>query len=341
MAFVRPDQLRIGYLLPTRDRLAAGDSALGPVIAGARRAEALGFDSVWVGDSPLTRPRADPLLVLAAVAAVTTQVTLGTAVLLAALRHPILLAHQLATLDRIADGRLVVGMGAGFPHPVTEAQFATLGVGFAHRSARLDESIDAIRLLWAGGPASFAGTHVRFQDVTLGPTPAQVGGPPIWMAGGGSALRRVARQADGWLPYPPTWTAYTEEWAALQQSAADHDRPDALTPAFYATVCLDEDPERGRQRARASIQRYYNAPLEYIEARQAVFVGTAAGCAAWLGRYATAGARHVVVRFAVENQSEAVEEFAQEVFPLLATLNPHLPPSHGGRIEAPRPGEVR
>jgi alkanesulfonate monooxygenase SsuD/methylene tetrahydromethanopterin reductase-like flavin-dependent oxidoreductase (luciferase family) len=107
--------LRIGYLLPTRDQTVRGDHELDPLIRQARLAETLGFDSVWAGDSPVTRPRADPLLVLAAAAASTQRVTLGIAVLLAALRHPILLAHQLATLDRIAEGRLVVGMVRGFP----------------------------------------------------------------------------------------------------------------------------------------------------------------------------------------------------------------------------------
>src|SRR5262245_30850508 len=96
-----------GYLLPTRDHAVRGDFAVRPLVDQARRAEALGFDSVWAGDSPVTRQRADPLTLLAAVAATTERVTVGTAVLLPALRHPILLAHQLATVDRIAEGRLV------------------------------------------------------------------------------------------------------------------------------------------------------------------------------------------------------------------------------------------
>lgn len=120
--------LKIGYLLPTRDRAVRGDHDLKRLVDQARRAEALRFDSVWAGDSPLTRPRADPLLVLSAAAVATHRVTLGTAVLLPAVRHPILLAHQLATLDRLADGRLIVGMGAGFPNSATQAQFTAVGV---------------------------------------------------------------------------------------------------------------------------------------------------------------------------------------------------------------------
>lgn len=109
--------LAIGYLLPTRDQTVRGDHGTEQLIDQARRAESLGFDSVWAGDSPVTRPRADPLLLLAAVAIATRHVTPGTAVLLPALRHPILLAHQLSTLDRLADGPLIVGMIGSEGHP--------------------------------------------------------------------------------------------------------------------------------------------------------------------------------------------------------------------------------
>jgi len=316
----QPPGLRIGYLLPTRDRVAAGHNELGPLIEQAQLAEALGLDSVWVGDSPLTRPRADALMVLAAVAAVTRRITLGTAVLLVALRHPILLAHQLATLDRIAEGRLIVGVGAGFPHTVTETQFAALGVSFKHRATRLEESIEAMRRLWTGEAVSFQSTHVDFHNVTLAPTPTRTAGPPIWMAGGGEpALRRVAKLADGWLPYPPTWTTYAHERAAIEHTATCVGRRTAITPALYATVCVDTEPERARQRLRASIERYYRAPLAVIEAIQATFAGSATDCAAWLSQYARAGARHIIVRLATDDHRAALEEFAHSVLPSLRT----------------------
>jgi probable F420-dependent oxidoreductase len=303
---------QIGYLLPTRDQAARGDHELEPLIRQARLAETLGFDSVWAGDSPVTRPRADPLMVLTAVAAGTRRVTLGTAVLLSALRHPILLAHQLATVDPLAGGRLIAGMGAGFPHPNTEAQFTAVGIDFERRVSRLTESIDAMRLLWTEDAVSFQGRHFDFHDVTLAPRPVQSGGPPVWLAGSGAAaLRRVARLADGWLPYPPTQQAYAQEWATVRQAT----RP--VTPALYATVCVDEDAERARLRLRTSIERYYNAPLELVESIQAMFAGTARDTADWLCRYAEAGARHIVLRFAVDDHTAALEEFADGVLPLV------------------------
>jgi probable F420-dependent oxidoreductase len=312
----------IGALLPTRDRLAAGDASAGPLLDLAQRGEELGFDSVWVGDSPLARPRADALMLLAATAAQTERVTLGTAVLLPALRHPILLAHELATLDRIAEGRLIVGAGGGFPYPITEAQFDALEVSFRRRVSRLEEAIEAMRLLWREDGASFAGRHFRFEDVSLAPKPQQPGGPPIWLAGGGEpALGRVGRLADGWLPYPPRPETYADEWATIRATVAEHDREGSVVPALYVTVCVDEEPERASETLRASIERYYEVPLEVIQGIQALFAGTAERCAAWLGRYVEAGARHIVVRFAVDDHAEALEGFATTVLPLVRESN--------------------
>src|SRR6266853_5233690 len=101
--------VRIGYLLPTREQVMEGRPETAPLLALAERAEALGFDSVWVGDSLLARPRHDPLTLLAAVAARVPRVELGTAVLLPALRNPVVLAQQVATLDQIAEGRVILG----------------------------------------------------------------------------------------------------------------------------------------------------------------------------------------------------------------------------------------
>ncbi|MGK0226752.1 MAG: alkanesulfonate monooxygenase SsuD, partial [Thermoproteota archaeon] len=92
---------KIGYLLPTRENIMTGDPQTGSLLDAARRAQSLGFDSIWVGDSLLARPRHDPLTLLAAVAAAVPDVELGPAVLLPALRNPVLLAHQLATLDQL------------------------------------------------------------------------------------------------------------------------------------------------------------------------------------------------------------------------------------------------
>ena len=305
--------LKIGYLLPTRDEAVRGNDRLDRLVGLARHAEALGLDSVWAGDSPLTRPRADPLLLLSAVAVATSRLTLGTAVLLPALRHPILLAHQLATLDRLADGRLIVGMGGGFPNYGTRKQFDAIGVPFGSRVGRLDETIAAMRTLWSGKDVSYTGRFFEFHDVTLAPAPTRPEGPAIWLAGsGGSALSRVARLADGWLPYPPAAADFGRERAAVQRQAA---RP--ITPGLYATLCLDDHPVRARELLGTSIERYYNAPLETVEKIQAMFAGPSQDAAAWLNSFIEAGARHIVVRLTADDHAAALGRFAGAVLPLL------------------------
>ena len=131
-------ELAVGLLLPTREAFVRGDLDPRPLLALADAASELGFDSVWASYSPLARPRWEPLTLLSAVAG-RSDLTLGTAVLLAALRHPVMLAHTVATLDRLARGRLILGVGAGFPLPQTEAEFEALGVPHRKRFGRLAE----------------------------------------------------------------------------------------------------------------------------------------------------------------------------------------------------------
>ena len=125
--------VQIGYLLPTRESIMEGRPEAGPLLALAERAEALGYDSVWIGDSLLARPRHEPITMLAAVAARTRKVKVGTAVLLPALRNPVLLAHQVATLDQVSEGRLILGVGIATDVPNIRAEFRAAGVPFEKR----------------------------------------------------------------------------------------------------------------------------------------------------------------------------------------------------------------
>src|SRR5882762_8293914 len=144
--------VRIGYLLPTREQVMEGRPEAAPLLALAERAEELGFDSIWVGDSILARPRHEPLTLLAAVAARTRRAELGTAVLLPALRNPVVLAQQVATLDRIAEGRVILGVGIASDVPNIRAEFEAAGVPFEKRIGRLVEGMALCRALWTGKP---------------------------------------------------------------------------------------------------------------------------------------------------------------------------------------------
>jgi probable F420-dependent oxidoreductase len=326
-----PD-LAVGVLLPTREAFLRGSHDAGGLLELAERAEADGLDSVWVGDSLLARPRLEALSLLAAVAARTRRLTLGTAVLLAALRHPVLLAQTVATLDRIASGRLILGLGAGFPYPATEAEFVAVGVPFAERIGRLAEAVEICRSLWSdGGPVVFKGRYYQLEGVELEPKPAQVGGPPLWLAGAGDrALARAGQHFDGWLPYSPDPMQFAAGWRAVQAAAAvaGH-RPEAMTPALYVTVALDADRDHAQAALEAYVQAYYGMPLQAMSPLQAFYGGTGDGCVDWLGAYIAAGAQHVIVRFATLNSpQQMLREFTGGVLP---SLREHV------KSQTPRP----
>ena len=132
---------RLGYLLPTREKIMAGEPATEPLLDLAARAERLGFDAIWVGDSLFARPRHEPLTLMTAIAARLKRVEVGTAVLLPALHNPVLLAHQVATLDQVAEGRLILGVGIAADVPNIRAEFTAAGVPFEKRVGRMMEGL--------------------------------------------------------------------------------------------------------------------------------------------------------------------------------------------------------
>jgi alkanesulfonate monooxygenase SsuD/methylene tetrahydromethanopterin reductase-like flavin-dependent oxidoreductase (luciferase family) len=319
------NEISVGYLLPTRDAITLERPQAGPLLALGERAEMLGFEAIWVGDSPLARARHDALLMLAALAARTRRATLGTAVLLGALRPALLLAQAGATLDLIAEGRLILGLGAGFPYPDTERQFEAVGVPFAGRVGRLTETISAMRELWreAGEPVTAQGRHIALDGVGLRPAPYRPGGPPIWLAGAGEAAeRRVGRIGDGWLPYPPTAEQYAQGWARVRAASQEAGRAETPLPSLYATIALDASREHAQQRLRRNIERYYEQPLELMQSIQAMYAGTPEGLTDWLEPYVRAGARHLVLRVADEDAERGLESAGEGRRLLLAALAP-------------------
>src|SRR5947209_11645105 len=174
--------VRIGYLLPPRERVMEGRPETVPLLALAERAEALGYDSIWVGDSITARPRHEPLTLLSAVAARTRRAELGTAVLLPALRNPVVLAHGIATLDQISQGRFILGVGIASDVQNIRAEFVACGVPFDKRVGRMLEGLRLARELWTGQPITWNGRWVM-ETAVHGPVSHRPGDPPIWIGG--------------------------------------------------------------------------------------------------------------------------------------------------------------
>jgi alkanesulfonate monooxygenase SsuD/methylene tetrahydromethanopterin reductase-like flavin-dependent oxidoreductase (luciferase family) len=301
----------IGYLLPTRESIMEGRPEAEPLLKLAERAEGLGYDSVWVGDSLLARPRHEPITLLAGVAGRTRRVKLGTAVLLPMLRNPVLLAHQVATLDQVSAGRVILGVGIATDVPNVRAEFRSAGVPFEKRVGTLMEGLRLSKALWTGKPVDWDGRwHV--EKGVIGPTPHQAGGPPIW--GGGSApaaLARAGKYFDGWFPTGPDATRFGEHWREVQRAAREAGRaPNAIEGAIYLTLAVDENVAKADERVNEFLQGYYGQRPDILKKRQACFAGSASQAVEWINSYIREGAQTVVLRFAGDHERH-LELFAK------------------------------
>ncbi|MEV8636127.1 LLM class flavin-dependent oxidoreductase [Streptosporangium sp. NPDC051023] len=300
---------RLGVLLPTNH--GQWDDARRLVDFGVR-AERLGYDSLWANDT-LLGPRVEPLAMLAALAPATERVTLGTSTLLPAFRRPVTTAQELASIDHLSAGRLVVAVGAGFPGR-SEIEYAVSEVPWERRFGRLDDTVALWRALWAGERA-FHGKVLRFDELPESTPPYRSGGPPIWLGGASpSALERAGRLYDGWLPYPPDPADYRAGLATVRRAETTAGRPvDAVTPALFVTILIIDDVEEGERRFDAYCRATYGLPYETVRTIQATIVGPVERVTATLARYVAAGAEHLVCRIAapsVDTQLDQLELIA-------------------------------
>jgi probable F420-dependent oxidoreductase len=215
--------IRLVLILTENDSLVPGGE-IRPLLDLATAAEEAGFDGVMAsehvvlgsgsddagapsnpreyalpGNQPPSTSWPASLLLLSGAAAVTARVRLIASAVIPPLRHPLLLAKELATLDRLSGGRLVIQPTVSWHR----AEYEALGVRFEHRGALLDEHLAAWRAVWAGGPASFEGRHYRFSDVTISPSPSRPEGPPLWFGSDHlhrAVLRRLIRHGSGFNP---------------------------------------------------------------------------------------------------------------------------------------------
>jgi probable F420-dependent oxidoreductase len=291
----------------------------------AQRAEALGFNAVWLADhiviprrvtsaypydsggtSPFDPglPFYEPLSVLGFLAGCTERIRLGMHVLIIPYRPPVYTAKILATLDALSEGRLIVGAGTGW----MAEEFAALGVAnYAERGAVTNEYLRLFKELWTKDDPNFRGKYVQVSGIGFQPKPVQRPHPPIWIGGhSGPALRRTASLGDGWMPIglrPPS-LLHPEEMARklsrLRTLLRQANRAeDAVTISFTAPVVVTNTPASPR-------------PLLH---------GRPEEIAADLRRYQNLGVQNFAMNlpgFDIAEQAEAMEQFAHEVVPLLS-----------------------
>jgi alkanesulfonate monooxygenase SsuD/methylene tetrahydromethanopterin reductase-like flavin-dependent oxidoreductase (luciferase family) len=305
-----------GLLLPTREMVMNQERPdFRQLIALAGRAEEMGFDSVWVGDSILARPRLEAFTTLAAIASRTQRVKLGTAVLLSALRHPVLLANEAANLDLLSAGRVILGLGIATKTPSTQAEFAACGVDFGRRIGIFEEGVTLMRRLWTEQSVTFAGRHFRLDNIRLGLRPYQASGIPIWLAGSvDNALRRVARLGDGWFPNPPSPQVFRQQWQQLLTFGRDLGKEmQQVHRAIYTTLNINNNVSQAEQEMRAFIEGYYHTPFDAMRRLQSICFGTPDTCVTWLNEFIDAGTQTIVLRFGSPDQFGQLERCAQDV----------------------------
>ncbi len=291
--------------------------------------ESLGVDSLWApGHIAIGREVPEAMTGLATLAAVSERATVGTAVLLAPLYHPVIIAKQAAELDLLTGGRVTLGLGVGGEYP---AEFRGCQVDPADRGPRTDEAIDVLRSLWSGREVDNPGKFWPFDAVSIAPRPARETGPPIIVAGRKRpAMRRAALRGDGWMPFLYSPARYAESVRFIRCIAADRGRDlEAFQWMSFLYTCVDDDRDEARRRAAAFIgagQQGDGSRFAEIIDHVAV-TGTSDDVRAGLQAFLDAGAEHLVILPCVtEDFTGAAERILEEIVPALEV------PESGARL---------
>lgn len=306
-------------------------------IRECERAEAAGFDSVWLGEhhnNALLYPT--PLLGLAAIASRTRRLRLGTGVLLLPLHHPLAVAEEAAMVDVISGGRLILGVGAGY----APEEFAAFGVSIKERGSRLDEAVPLIQRLWCEDNVTHEGRHYRLTNATVSPRPVQRPRPPIWFAGWVEpAIRRAGRLGDAWLGGPSATLGELAGCVRLYREARTAAGREAGDVALIRYVFVAETAERARAIAgtafiRAFEETYFRWPhpvvkrpagdltIERLSADR-IILGDPASCLRQIRQFQTTlGLTHLVCRMSVpgiprEAGLASLNLFTRELLPAL------------------------
>lgn len=292
--------MKVGLCLPNYGPAAAPNAIRRVALA----AEEMGYDSLWATDHILVPAQhgqtfgqvIEALITLGYLAGVTERITLATSILALPQRDPILTAKQVAAIDQLAGGRLILGVGVGW----MAEEFAYLRADFHRRGRMTDEWLAVMRALWREERPSFQGEWIQFSETIFEPKPAQPGGPPIHVGGGSeAALRRAARLADGWHPTATPLAPFARGVKRLHELAGE--RAGQLSVSLRARVNLDERAPTGDdQRAR--------------------IIGPAGAASEKINAYRAAGLDHLVCYFHHETEADILrqmERFAGRVKPQL------------------------
>ena len=313
---------KLGVLLPTRGLLMSDKppTNIDAIIEMAEIVEAAGIDSVWVGDSLTAKPRLEPFAALSAIAARTKTIRLGTAVLLASLRHPVQLAHVATTLDLVSEGRVVLGMGVGGAFNDAQRQeWNNVGVDPRKRAGRFEEALKIFKPLTKGESVTFEGEHFKVKDVSIKPISPQSNGIPVLVAAHGrSKLDRQYKRVllgDGLISI----SDFPDEYELVLDKVSDYHGPGDLSftgmeKSFYMTVNMGDNKEDLTEESDHFLKAYYGVNI--WQERWGPW-GSPEEVIARIKTYENVGVETIIVRFASYDQAKQLDLFLNKVVPNL------------------------
>lgn len=293
------------------------------------------FQSIWVGDSMLGKPRPESLTLLSALAARTRNVKLGPACMASfPLRDPALLAYQWASLDLIAEGRTVLVACTGLVEQAgAKIETQLYGLRGRDRVTRLLEWMKILRLLWTTDDASFEGEHYSFQGVSIDPKPVAKPCPPIWIANNARGsqelvlrtLRRAALHGDGWQ-MADMFGAEDLAWRIqeVKREVAECGKDPATYPiSVYHNININEDRDVALEESRRFLETYY-VPQKFSSEMVSNWcaLGSPEQCVDHLARIRDMGATEICLRMTSWDQRGQYHRLVSEVLPKLYSTQP-------------------
>lgn len=323
--------VEFGLSLPNRAVLFGGPITCDVLLRAADRAEASGaFDSVWVGDNLLSKPRLEAIVLLAAIAGRTERIKLGTICLASfPTRDPLLLAIQWASLDLISNGRTILAVcigGSAKMGPQYAAELEALRMPSKERVPRTEEGIALLRAFWGPDPVTFHGEIYHYLNVEALPKPAQPQIPIVLAvnpAANGDpaieerALRRVARLADGWQTDGTPPEMFRDRWQRVRDYAEEYGRAEEVVDAsLHLMVNINDDPAIAHRESVEFLETYYGAGAISAEKLDSwLAFGPPERVIEKIRHYLDAGCTTPVLRFTASDQAGQLERCLHEVMP--------------------------
>ena len=316
------ESVKMKFGLALQNYVAPGESIRPQtLLEQATNAENLGYSSIWVWDhillgSKSVFPVHDSLTILTAVAATTRTVRLGTGILVLSIRNPVALSKQVATLDRLSNGRVILGVAAGW----YEREFQACGYPFESRGRTLEMNMQVMKRLWSESNVNGTYGPYNFKNVNMEPKPLQKPYPPLWMGGYVDAvLRRVGRTADGWISYFYTPESFGKSWGKVLESAKSAGKSlDKFGNCDMVPIRMSAKADEARQVSNDYIAKHCDLPAWSEATATSAITGTSKDCAEMIERFAIAGVQELVLMPAVVRLDEIedqVEKIGTELLP--------------------------